>query len=163
MDIKCPNPECSKVLSVPDGMRGQTAKCPDCNADVPVPDEPGEPGRECPECGSSLAQEAVICVECGYNLQTGEHMHAASAQPDDVDADAEEEQDEEAPSPVADFLSSSLGLVVRLRYVILIVAVIALALTIFGRWWKGAQRDAEKAADKVGEAMQELAPTLLDQ
>jgi len=160
MDIKCPNLECGKVLSVPDGMGGQAAKCPDCGVDVQVPDGPGLLARECPECGSALAAEAVICVECGYNLDTGEHMRAASAEPTDPDVDAED--DDEAPSPVADFVSSSLGLVIRLRYVILFIAIVALALTIFGRWWADAQRDAERAADKVGEAMQEIVPTLLD-
>jgi len=159
MDIECPNPECGKVLSVPDGMRGQTAKCPDCDAGIQVPDEPAEAASECPECGSALAEEAVICVQCGYNLKTGEHMHAASAEPEDADA---EEEDDEAPSPVADLVSSSLGLVVKLRWVILFIAIVALALTVFGNWWRDRQRDAERAADKEGEAMQQLAPTLLD-
>lgn len=29
---------------------------------------------ECPECGASLATDAVLCVGCGLNLETGEKV-----------------------------------------------------------------------------------------
>ena len=31
-------------------------------------------GPACPECGSAIDPEAILCVECGYNLQTGQQM-----------------------------------------------------------------------------------------
>src|SRR5262249_1054440 len=34
---------------------------------------PGQ-GRECPRCGQWLQEEAVLCVECGFGLETGEKL-----------------------------------------------------------------------------------------
>jgi predicted Zn finger-like uncharacterized protein len=31
-------------------------------------------GSSCPKCGGSLASNAVVCVKCGYNKQTGKKM-----------------------------------------------------------------------------------------
>lgn len=33
--------------------------------------------RACPGCGGMLEPNAVLCVQCGYNLQTGERVSAA--------------------------------------------------------------------------------------
>ena len=162
MDIQCPNAECGKVLSVPDGMRGQTAKCPECDADIPVPEDLPESASECPNCGEALGEGAVICIQCGYNLQTGEKMHTAEAVDDAGEGEDEEEEYEadEAPNVVADIASGLLGWVVRLRYVILVVALIALLLTIFGRWYDRTQENINREAEKFGEAAGELLQNL---
>ncbi|MDY7107867.1 MAG: hypothetical protein SYC29_04445, partial [Planctomycetota bacterium] len=50
-------------------------------ADAPAPDAspivaPTASGatRLCPNCGHTLDADALICVECGYNLQTGKQL-----------------------------------------------------------------------------------------
>ena len=35
-----------------------------------------DPGAPCPECGAPLASDAVLCVRCGLNVQTGQKRKA---------------------------------------------------------------------------------------
>jgi DNA-directed RNA polymerase subunit RPC12/RpoP len=42
-------------------------------------------GRICEQCGCEVAPNAVVCVECGYNLETGEVLKTESYD-DDFDA-----------------------------------------------------------------------------
>ncbi len=35
---------------------------------------PGGPGRRCPECKAEMANEAIICIQCGYNERIGRKM-----------------------------------------------------------------------------------------
>lgn len=35
--------------------------------------------RACPQCGNRMPADAVVCVSCGYNLQTGKILKQASA------------------------------------------------------------------------------------
>jgi predicted amidophosphoribosyltransferase len=41
-------------------------------------DEVGMPasrtGRRCPECFSDMTSEAIICIQCGYNTETGRRL-----------------------------------------------------------------------------------------
>jgi hypothetical protein len=63
-------------------------KCPKCGVDFQVPrsaqdDEPVEvpgakkKGRRCPDCNEPLAKDAVLCVSCGLNLETGKKLGPA--------------------------------------------------------------------------------------
>ena len=47
-----------------------------------VPPPPAPSGAACPSCGAGLAANAVLCVNCGYNLKTGKKIGGvASAAP----------------------------------------------------------------------------------
>ena len=37
---------------------------------------PEAPGQLCPNCDLPLAADAVICTQCGFNLETGERLEA---------------------------------------------------------------------------------------
>jgi hypothetical protein len=39
----------------------------------------GKAPTECPSCGAELPRGARLCVECGYNLETGEQVGMAGA------------------------------------------------------------------------------------
>jgi hypothetical protein len=76
MQINCPT--CNGGLIVP----GAVAPIP---APPPVPATPqatlqrpaAGPGQSgCPSCGAALARGAVLCVNCGYNLSTGQRTVA---------------------------------------------------------------------------------------
>ena len=36
-------------------------------------------GKTCPQCNNALAAEAVFCIQCGYNLQTGQGTQSLPA------------------------------------------------------------------------------------
>ena len=40
----------------------------------------GGSAGQCPSCGAEMAADAVICIECGYNVSTGQQMGEAPAQ-----------------------------------------------------------------------------------
>ena len=77
-------------------LAGSTIECPQCGAEVAIPDD-AAPARKaltikgrapasvevdgavCPECGEAVDSEAVICVNCGTHLTTGEQATAVDA------------------------------------------------------------------------------------
>lgn len=85
---------CGKKFTAPAKLVGKKVKCPACGQGVVVPgralptkeagglsellDEVGydqEKTKEsCPECGVTLTPNAVICVACGLNLETGKKL-----------------------------------------------------------------------------------------
>lgn len=84
--VNCP---CGKRLSAPDSAAGKRVRCPGCQKVlvVPAPDPPpdermsalldgveAQQATRCPSCNEPLAPEAVLCVHCGYDLRTGEHV-----------------------------------------------------------------------------------------
>jgi hypothetical protein len=98
--------QCGKSLKVPAKFAGKAVKCPACQTPIRVPgaekpassgqddtfvnrgllellDEAGftatRTGHRCPSCRAELPQEAVICVECGYNFETGRTMSTRQA------------------------------------------------------------------------------------
>jgi hypothetical protein len=77
---------CGRTFALPDNFEGSRIRCPFCGdlapvrADVAFPAaRPAKPSyvvhemddRPCPECGQRLPRQAVLCVACGYHLQTG--------------------------------------------------------------------------------------------
>ena len=78
---------CGHVFPAPGESGGQSLACPQCGKQVAVfatgvrPE--GAPklqvkhgtvitgGKKCPSCGATMAQEAVICIQCGYDTRTG--------------------------------------------------------------------------------------------
>jgi DNA-directed RNA polymerase subunit RPC12/RpoP len=88
-------PSCGKQYKWKPEMAGRSAKCP-CGAKLVVPatapaapappaktatsaiplsvEEPVKAELKCPSCGQSLSPEAVLCINCGYNLKTGQML-----------------------------------------------------------------------------------------
>ncbi len=90
--IQC---KCEKKLRLSKQWAGKSVKCPACQRQIRVPgakqaggnavevmdsllDEIGfqqsAAANRCPECREVLPEEAVLCVHCGYNLETGKQL-----------------------------------------------------------------------------------------
>ena len=89
---------CGKTVSANDGLAGRRVKCPDCSEPISIPaestfkkagsdmagllDEIGieatRTGVRCPNCRSDLQADAILCVACGFNLETGKVLKTDS-------------------------------------------------------------------------------------
>ena len=81
-------PICAGAVAIDDTYAGYEIQCPLCQGAIIVPHpaeaEEGyegeydeeEEGAECPSCGAEMEEEAIICMECGYNTQTGKKLGA---------------------------------------------------------------------------------------
>jgi hypothetical protein len=87
IEVQCP---CGKRLQADDEQAGRKVRCPACNTvvDVPAPAEPAgyavERVRKCPGCKREWPTDTVVCVECGYNFETGRKMRTKYHIPDRV-------------------------------------------------------------------------------
>jgi hypothetical protein len=100
--------KCGQSFAAKDELAGKVVKCPKCANPLKVPaagqkatavaaatpvtggladllDEVGlkaqhddYKGRHCPSCNAPLAQNALLCVECGFNLETGRFVRGTS-------------------------------------------------------------------------------------
>ena len=82
--VKCP--KCAQPLRIPQPQAkpaaGQQPAAPAAGGLTDLLDEVGLSGHEhddyvgprCPSCDSPMAQNAALCVVCGFNLQTGEFV-----------------------------------------------------------------------------------------
>src|SRR5262249_54093289 len=60
-----------------------TKRCPTCGAVIPpgrstcdvCPAPADAPGAACPHRGAGLPPEAVVCVDCGFDLKRGRLLH----------------------------------------------------------------------------------------
>jgi hypothetical protein len=83
-EVKFSCPGCGQHISCDAALGGQQIACPSCQAAMVVPGgapaapEPA-PIRSCPSCGAAVHDEAVICTQCGLNLQTGKRLAAQPA------------------------------------------------------------------------------------
>jgi hypothetical protein len=59
-----------------DLQKERPADKPSPAAGSPQPAPAG--GEPCPECGVSMALRAVVCIECGFNRQSGKRMQTVS-------------------------------------------------------------------------------------
>ena len=95
---------CGKTLSVPERLLGKKVRCPGCGAvfvaqapgavepeggfalddgyqtDAPPPSAPGPEAsmRFCKSCGASMQPDALVCLECGVNQDTGDRVGSLS-------------------------------------------------------------------------------------
>lgn len=85
IEVHCGN--CGGTFTASEDMAGLIATCPKCErqVSVPLPDsiKQSRPklqmkkegtvdgGKRCPHCNGSMAPDAVICLQCGYDLRTG--------------------------------------------------------------------------------------------
>jgi len=91
MKFNCPH--CQKALNVKDEIAGKKGKCPSCGGAVTIPEPeigvlpdgplqqkqtppqeqgsgPSAFGEACPKCFQSMAADAVVCIQCGYDTRT---------------------------------------------------------------------------------------------
>ena len=93
MTIRCPN--CNQGFAVGKEFVGKQAKCSACGT-VFIVAGPRAAVRSCSGCGSPMAADAVICLQCGMNLETGERAQTqVQAQPAQEAPEPEEEEEEE--------------------------------------------------------------------
>ena len=80
MRIRC---TCGNVFEIDDDTAAGAVECPQCGkvSLISSPEEESaEPsevpsGRACPGCGAALAEDAVLCIACGFDLRTGKRPH----------------------------------------------------------------------------------------
>jgi len=90
-EIKFACPSCAQHIACDTGYCGMEISCPVCKAKMIVPQVPGVPSpppatgtpppplppptsaadQKCPGCGAGVTPDAMICTQCGTNLQTG--------------------------------------------------------------------------------------------
>lgn len=96
--------ECGKSFRAPAKAAGRKVKCPGCDSAITVPARKAKQKQKaavaasvetdssvgslldeigfqqaggagcCPSCKTDLLDDAVLCIECGYNLETGKMM-----------------------------------------------------------------------------------------
>ena len=91
IDVFCS--QCKKTYRVKDELAGRRGKCPqghvvvvpqrkvDAASAAPasgarevVPAAGKEAGKTCPGCAAALPENAVLCVQCGYDFRTGKRL-----------------------------------------------------------------------------------------
>ena len=92
---------CGQRFQAPEKLAGKKVRCPKCGDPLVIPtagspgtarqaapaandmgsllDEIGVEstptgGKRCPQCNTTLAGQAVLCVDCGFNLETNEFV-----------------------------------------------------------------------------------------
>jgi len=103
-DIKFSCPHCQQHIQAEDSYGGTQIACPSCNGGLIIPGAPAAPTRVslrvsaetapaqtqasvsaptsdaaasvCPSCSAALPRGAILCINCGYNLKTGQRMVA---------------------------------------------------------------------------------------
>ena len=68
--IQCP--DCREKYKF-DNVHGGKALACKCGKKLEIPQaaQDGADIKQCPHCGKAGAPDRVICVECGYNFNTG--------------------------------------------------------------------------------------------
>lgn len=103
---------CGQTFKAKDELAGKRVRCPKCSQPLIIPapelddlklEAPVErpkynplddllaeegvksapTGPVCPSCSEPVSPTAVLCVQCGFNLQTGEKIHAEDDEDDD--------------------------------------------------------------------------------
>ncbi len=87
--------KCGQQMTIDSQYAGMATTCINCQADVIIPQPPHEDdapappppqqsqpppsGNHCPRCRSELtSREAIICMNCGFNLKSGKNIKAKS-------------------------------------------------------------------------------------
>jgi len=90
--------QCGQKFQAKESLAGKRVKCPDCSEPISIPaestfeeigsdmaellDEIGieatRTGVRCPNCRSDLEADAILCIACGYNLETGKVLKTDS-------------------------------------------------------------------------------------
>jgi DNA-directed RNA polymerase subunit RPC12/RpoP len=75
-DFNFPCSACGEYVQYDDEWVGYEIQCPTCQETILVPDpsEAVEAAEDCPNCQAELAADALICMACGYNTETGQTL-----------------------------------------------------------------------------------------
>jgi len=77
-DFKFNCPHCDQCLETEGNLAGLLLQCPNCGREITVPLAASESNTPiCPQCAKPLSPDAVLCVQCGYNLRTGQCLTTA--------------------------------------------------------------------------------------
>jgi len=118
MSIKVKCKSCGGGFSAKDALAGRRVKCPKCKEPLTIPAQSTAPvaaktpatasaahnplldlldeqnvravarGPVCENCAAELQPGAIVCIDCGYNQETGDQLET-EAYEDDIDAGAE--------------------------------------------------------------------------
>ncbi len=106
MAIKARCGNCKSGFTAKDALAGRLVKCPKCKKQMQIPAKAAQPaqavaaatpaahnplldlldeagveamprGPVCENCGSGIGSNAIICVQCGYNMATGQQIETA--------------------------------------------------------------------------------------
>lgn len=80
MKIKCPH--CKKRLSIGNEYAGQTVLCQVCN-NLFFAEPPADLPKPCPNCDNVVTRIDKICLNCGYNFDTGMVMERKVEEPEE--------------------------------------------------------------------------------
>jgi hypothetical protein len=74
---------CGRRLRVNDSRSGSLMRCSKCQAVCTVPAvapavADDRDADSCPKCGKPMAAKAVLCIECGFNRNTGQQFKTKS-------------------------------------------------------------------------------------
>jgi len=101
--VKFNCPSCGRTLNVKDEYAGKKARCPGCKEALTVPfapeaaeaaaAQPAAAASACPSCGGTLADGAVFCVACGYDLRTGKQLRTVTGGGDPEEEAPDDDED----------------------------------------------------------------------
>lgn len=106
MPIKVKCGSCSAQFKAKDELAGRRIKCPKCKNPVVIAAAPATPARSAPKraanplldilddedvrsktsgpmcdnCGAEVKHGAVICIDCGFNLETGDRLETDASE-----------------------------------------------------------------------------------
>ena len=156
MPIKVQCNSCGAGFAAKDELAGKRVACPKCKQPIVIPapaggamddllDEIGlgagaaTGGKQCPSCRATMATNAIICVNCSYNVQTGKRVVESGANPLTAGSKAEtveellskaEQQLKEAPLQHSDHASGEGGMSYLIASGALLIAASVIAITI---------------------------------
>ena len=81
MNTNCPH--CHVELMIADEHAGELVACPDCGANFKAPIPEYIP-KICPNCRGAVERSGKICVNCGYNFDTGQLLGTRIIRAEDI-------------------------------------------------------------------------------
>ena len=73
--MKC---KCSHVMHIPQPAADDQPGVLDLD-DLGIAAQPANFSKQCPSCNNDLPASAILCINCGYNLNTGKQANAANS------------------------------------------------------------------------------------
>jgi hypothetical protein len=99
---------CGKQLKIKEEFAGKRGKCVACGRTLLIPAPPEPAGgdthrpsapRACPTCHKPLRPEAVLCVNCGFDLRTGKKVTPATTSASITPSEPLDRDSDEASTP----------------------------------------------------------------
>jgi hypothetical protein len=124
---------CGKQIKVKEELAGKRGKCPGCghslivpNLSPPADEKQTRPARNpsCPSCKEALQSNAVICLNCGYDVRTGMQLTRA------LSMDVVPPVQSSAPEPPA---SAPVWIVITAAAVLIATTLTVTSIFFFGR------------------------------